>query len=124
MQTISTTVSLRSSDSSVSSCSDVSVDASFYDRRHVEDGSSDSSQEDSSSSLKGHLDDSNLPVNLNGFHQAGNLVKHDTGEAGNVDSLGHSRIETRETGEDQEGVDNTMWKGRVHLLMMYLSHLR
>ncbi|KAL0438009.1 UNVERIFIED_CONTAM: putative 1-phosphatidylinositol-3-phosphate 5-kinase FAB1D [Sesamum latifolium] len=37
------------------------------------------------------------------------MVKHDTGEAGNVDSLGHSRnIETRESGEDQEGVDNNV----------------
>ncbi|KAL2231930.1 UNVERIFIED_CONTAM: putative 1-phosphatidylinositol-3-phosphate 5-kinase FAB1D [Sesamum indicum] len=107
MQTISPTASLRSSDSSVSSCSDVSVDASFYDRRHVEDGSSDSSQEDSSSAVKGRPDDSNLPVNLNGFHQAGSTVKHDTGEAGNVDSLGHCRnIETRQTGEVQEGIDN------------------
>lgn len=37
------------------------------------------------------------------------MVKHDTGEAGNVDSLGHSRnIETRGTAEVQEGVVNNV----------------
>ncbi|PIN23333.1 Phosphatidylinositol-4-phosphate 5-kinase [Handroanthus impetiginosus] len=88
MPSISPTTSLRSSDSSLSDCSDILVYTSFYDRGYVEDGSTDSSQEDSNSLLKGHLDDSNLPVKLNGFHQLDDLIKNvdNSGPPANVET--------------------------------------
>ncbi|KAL3845590.1 hypothetical protein ACJIZ3_002993 [Penstemon smallii] len=60
--------SLRSSESSISSCSDMSVEANFYERGYVEDIRADSCQEDSGS-LKKHQYDSNLPIKTNGIHQ-------------------------------------------------------
>ncbi|KAK6132423.1 hypothetical protein DH2020_033862 [Rehmannia glutinosa] len=107
MQSISPTASLRSSGSSVSSCGDIPVDANFYDRRDVEDSSTDSSHEDYSSSSKGHME-SNLPVNLNGFHVADDMVKHETREVSNVDSSGPNRnMESTET-EVHGGEDNNV----------------
>ncbi|KAK4490086.1 hypothetical protein RD792_000741 [Penstemon davidsonii] len=60
--------SLRSSESSISSCSDMSVEANFYEGGYVEDIRTDSCQEDSGS-LKKHQYDSNLPIKSNGIHQ-------------------------------------------------------
>ncbi|CAI9764065.1 unnamed protein product [Fraxinus pennsylvanica] len=71
MPSISPTASLISSDSSISNCSDFSVDANFFGRGYVEDCSTDSSQEDSVSGSKGHLDYSNSSNKLNGFHRTG-----------------------------------------------------
>ncbi|KAL9144756.1 hypothetical protein ABFS82_14G316700 [Erythranthe guttata] len=62
MPSIVPTASLRSSDSSVSSCSDISVDANFCTREYMENISTDSTLEDSDSLLKQHLNDSNLEV--------------------------------------------------------------
>ncbi|KAK6114759.1 hypothetical protein DH2020_007028 [Rehmannia glutinosa] len=107
MQSISPTASQRSSESSVSSCGDIPVDANFYDRRDVEDSSTDSSHEDYSSSSKGHME-SNLPVSLNGFHVADDMVKNKTREASNDDSLKPNRnMEATET-EVHGGEDNNV----------------
>ncbi|KAG8378364.1 hypothetical protein BUALT_Bualt08G0129800 [Buddleja alternifolia] len=107
MPSITPTTSFRSIENSVSSCSDMSVDANFSDRRYVEDSSTDSSQEESSSSLKEQLDDSNIPVKRNGFHQSDNFVKHNAEEVSKVDSSGPSRnIEATETSEVHELAEN------------------
>ncbi|XP_011074908.1 putative 1-phosphatidylinositol-3-phosphate 5-kinase FAB1D [Sesamum indicum] len=108
MPSVSPTASLRSTESSVSSCSDISVDTNFDDRVYVEDSSTDSGQEDSDALSKGHLDDSNLPVKLNGFHHISSLVKHDSGEVRNVDNFRSIRnAESVGTFEVQEADKST-----------------
>ncbi|PIN19022.1 1-phosphatidylinositol-3-phosphate 5-kinase [Handroanthus impetiginosus] len=112
MQSSNSTASLRSTESSASSCSEVSVVANFYDR-FMEDSSTDSSQEDSSLSSRGHLDNSNSPLNLNGFREDGNKVKQGTAEVREFDSLGPGKnIETTETAEAGDGSDNNFQKRR------------
>ncbi|KAL0432159.1 UNVERIFIED_CONTAM: putative 1-phosphatidylinositol-3-phosphate 5-kinase FAB1D [Sesamum latifolium] len=123
MPSISPTASLRSTESSVSSCSDVSVDTNFDDRVYVEDSSTDSGQEDSNALSKGHLDDSNLPVKLNGFHHIGSLVKHDSGEVRNVDNFRTIRnaesvgtFELQETDKSTERVSSSVEISETSLL--------
>ncbi|CAI9778130.1 unnamed protein product [Fraxinus pennsylvanica] len=89
---VSPTASLISSDSSISNCSGISVDANFYGRGYVEDSSTESSQEDSVSSSKGHLDYSNSSV---GFHQTG--------------------VETVGSGEVQIGRGNNVERVGLHI---------
>ncbi|KAL8481985.1 hypothetical protein ACS0TY_028218 [Phlomoides rotata] len=91
--------------SSASNCSDVSVDANVNERKYVEDNGTDSSQEDSNSSSKGNMDDSSSRVTSNGYHQADNMVKHETNRDINADNLGPSEnigaIESEETLETE-----------------------
>ncbi|XP_051139979.1 putative 1-phosphatidylinositol-3-phosphate 5-kinase FAB1D isoform X2 [Andrographis paniculata] len=91
MPSISPVPSFGSSESTISNCSDVSVDANFYDRRYVEDSGTDSSQEDSGSTAKRNQNGANSPVNLNGFHQTDDTSKHDSREVGRVNSLASDR---------------------------------
>ncbi|KAL0391690.1 UNVERIFIED_CONTAM: putative 1-phosphatidylinositol-3-phosphate 5-kinase FAB1D [Sesamum radiatum] len=117
MPSISPTASLRSTESSVSSCSDISVDTNFDDRVYVEDSSTDSDQADSNALSKGHLEDSNSPVKLNGFHHIGSLVKHDSGEVRNGDNFRTIRnaesvgtFEIQETDKSTERVSSSVEK--------------
>lgn len=91
--------------SSASNCSDVSVDANFYERRYVEDNRTDSSQEVSNSSSKGNMDDSSSRATSNGFHQTDNMVKDETSRVSSSDSLRPSEnigaIESEETLEGE-----------------------
>lgn len=76
-------------------------------RRYVEDSSTDSSQEDFSLSSKGHVDDSKLPVNSNGFVQSDDVVKDETREVSNVNDMLPSRNgESSESAEVQGEADN------------------
>ncbi|KAL2467538.1 putative 1-phosphatidylinositol-3-phosphate 5-kinase FAB1D [Forsythia ovata] len=107
---ISPTSSLISSDSSISNCSDISVDANFYGRGDVDDSSTDSGQEDSVSGLKGHLDYSTSSVKLNGFHRTGVETVGSSGvlagRDNNVKRVGSSIDE--ETGMSDE-MDAQFW---------------
>ncbi|XP_022878792.1 putative 1-phosphatidylinositol-3-phosphate 5-kinase FAB1D [Olea europaea var. sylvestris] len=97
MPSISPTASLISSDSYISNCSDFSVDANFFGRGYVEDSSTDSTQEDSVSGSKGHLDHSNSSVKLNGFHRTGvenvGIGGIQTGQENNGERVGSSTDE-------------------------------
>ncbi|KAK6131113.1 hypothetical protein DH2020_035142 [Rehmannia glutinosa] len=76
---------------------DISVVANFYDRGYIEDCSTDSCQEDSSSSLK---------------RQIGKLVKNDPDQVRKVDTFGTIRnVETVQTSEVQSNdeVDAGFW---------------
>ncbi|KAK4392664.1 putative 1-phosphatidylinositol-3-phosphate 5-kinase FAB1D [Sesamum angolense] len=115
MPSISPTASLRSTESSVSSCSDISVDTNFDDRVYVEDSSTDSDLADSNALSKGHLEDSNSPVKLNGFHHIGSLVKHESGEVRNGDNFRTIRnaesvgtFEIQETDKSTERVSSSV----------------
>ncbi|KAL0323381.1 UNVERIFIED_CONTAM: putative 1-phosphatidylinositol-3-phosphate 5-kinase FAB1D [Sesamum angustifolium] len=123
MPSISPTASLRSTESSVSSCSDISGDTNFDDRVYVEDSSTDSDQADSNALSKGHLEDSNSPVKLNGFHHIGSLVKHDSGEVRNGDNFRTIRnaesvgtFEIQETDKSTERVSSSVEKSGTSLL--------
>ncbi|XP_057798907.1 putative 1-phosphatidylinositol-3-phosphate 5-kinase FAB1D [Salvia miltiorrhiza] len=100
MPSLIPSASLESSHSSLSSCSDISSDVNFYDRPYVED----SSQEDVS--LKGRLDNSDLSVKTNGFHQNGNLAKQHILEVGRINSFGSLR--EVETAEVPRGTDSNV----------------
>lgn len=52
------------------------------------------------------MDDSNLPVKSNGFHEIGNSAKHDSGEVRQVDEIGI--IRHVETSEVPEGADKNV----------------
>ncbi|CAA3031393.1 Hypothetical predicted protein [Olea europaea subsp. europaea] len=110
MPSVSPTASLISSDSSISNCSDISVDANFYGRVYVEESSTESSQEDSVSGSKGHLDYSNSSVKLNGFHQTGvetvGSGEVQIGRGNNVERVGSYINE--ETGMSDE-MDAQLW---------------
>ncbi|KAH6796405.1 hypothetical protein C2S51_037391 [Perilla frutescens var. frutescens] len=96
-------------ESSASNCSDISVDANICERRYLEDSGTDSSQEYSSSSSKGSMDDSNSTITLNGFHLADHMVKHETKQVSFDDSLRPSEnIGTTESAEVQAGTDNNV----------------
>uniref|UniRef100_A0A5B7CCC5 1-phosphatidylinositol-3-phosphate 5-kinase n=1 Tax=Davidia involucrata TaxID=16924 RepID=A0A5B7CCC5_DAVIN len=90
---ISPTTSLASSDSRVSSCSDLSVDANLYGRGYQEEGSMDSGRENLNFRLNGHLENSSFLTHLNG----------------KVDNRCTARVaEIMGTGDGQEARDNVV----------------
>ncbi|KAG6419831.1 hypothetical protein SASPL_116343 [Salvia splendens] len=91
MPSFSPTASLKSSHSSLSSCSDILSDGNFYDRPYVVDSS---------------LVDSNILVKTNGFHQNGNLVKQHVLEVRKINGFG-SVVEI-ETAEVPLGTNNNV----------------
>lgn len=66
IRSISPAISLKSSTSSVSNCSDISVDANTHRRVDTEEGSTDSSQEDTGNGSKVHLPSFVIPPEENG----------------------------------------------------------
>lgn len=70
-------------------------------RRYFEDSGTESSQEDSSASSKGSLDDSNAAITLNGFRQADDVVKHESVQVS-------ENIGDTESTEVQLGTDHKM----------------
>ncbi|XP_057793489.1 putative 1-phosphatidylinositol-3-phosphate 5-kinase FAB1D isoform X2 [Salvia miltiorrhiza] len=100
MPSISVTASHKSIES------DISVDANLCERRYIEDSGTDSSQEDSSSSLKGSMDDSVSAITLNGFRQTDDMVMPETNQVSDVDSLKPRENIDIESAEVQAGPDN------------------
>ncbi|XP_073135555.1 putative 1-phosphatidylinositol-3-phosphate 5-kinase FAB1D [Henckelia pumila] len=89
MPSISPSGALRSSDSSVSSCSDVSVDPNFSDSGSIEI----SRLESFDTSTKRHEGNSNLPVN--GKHDIGEVSRNlETAEIGEVRERANDPVET------------------------------
>ncbi|KAK4483851.1 hypothetical protein RD792_011060 [Penstemon davidsonii] len=95
----------------------IEVEDYVLPRLYVED---QNTQENFSSSPKGHLDGSDLPVHLNGYHQTGSsMVNQDNQEVIDVDSLGPltntETVETSEVNEDpgtspsNDEVDDEFW---------------
>ncbi|CDP19435.1 unnamed protein product [Coffea canephora] len=77
MPSISTSASLRSSESGLSSCSDFSIDANSDGRVYLEECSTDSSQEDSLCSAKNQLNDHSSEFQTNGVQRPSTSVKND-----------------------------------------------
>ncbi|KAL3504039.1 hypothetical protein ACH5RR_033880 [Cinchona calisaya] len=77
MPSISPIASLRSSESSLSSCSDFSIDANSDGRIYLEECGTDSSQENSTHGLKQHSNDLSSPVNVNRVQRPSTSAKGD-----------------------------------------------
>ncbi|XP_073276371.1 putative 1-phosphatidylinositol-3-phosphate 5-kinase FAB1D [Primulina huaijiensis] len=89
MPSISPSGALRSCESSVSCCGDVSVDANFSDSRYIETSCSESVD----ISSKRHEDNSNLPVN--GKHDIGEVSRNiASAESGEVGERANYTVET------------------------------
>lgn len=84
-QIISPAPSLTSSDSTVSCCSDISVDAYSNGRGDQDEGSSDRGREDPNFRPNGHLQNLSSSNHENGFHQSNELAKVNLKENG-IDS--------------------------------------
>ncbi|KAJ9146033.1 hypothetical protein P3X46_028352 [Hevea brasiliensis] len=105
---ISPTTSLSSSDRSVSSCSDLSVDISSYDRASQEEGRVDRAREDVSCGLNGQPHKSSLEASVNGVHRSYEVTENNLEKSHNGSDREIVRdIDIMETANGQETKDNS-----------------
>ncbi|XP_052201496.1 putative 1-phosphatidylinositol-3-phosphate 5-kinase FAB1D [Diospyros lotus] len=121
MPLISPAPSLTSSDRTISSCSDFSVDAYSYGRVYQDEGSSDSGRDDLNSRPNGHLQNLSLPVHINGTQS--NMVEKDNLEmsssvenkgpiSGDAEIVGNGDMQqAKDNGYESDGLDNNEQTG-------------
>ncbi|GMP48121.1 hypothetical protein CsSME_00015591 [Camellia sinensis var. sinensis] len=105
---ISPTRSLTSSDSTVSSCSDFSVDAYQNGRGYQEEVGSDSCREDLNFRPNGHHQNLSCPIHENGIHRSNMVAKDNAKESSSVNNRGTASryAEIVGNGDNQEAKDN------------------
>ncbi|KAG8660738.1 hypothetical protein MANES_02G188400v8 [Manihot esculenta] len=109
---ISPTTSLSSTDRSVSSCSDLSVDINSYDRGSHEEGGLHRVQEDVSFGLSGQLHKPRLEAPVNGLHRSYEMTENNLVESHNGRDREIVRdidiMQTANGQETQEPKDNSL----------------
>ncbi|KAL6318383.1 hypothetical protein AAG906_040556 [Vitis piasezkii] len=99
-------ISLTSSDSTVSSCSEFSVDINSYGRVNQDESTAESRTEDASSSLNGHLQNSNMATQADGIDRSNTLIENSLKNNGH---MGRD-VEISGTNDGQEGRDTGVFK--------------
>lgn len=99
-------ISLTSSDSTVSSCSEFSVDINSYGRVNQDESTAESRTEDASSSLNGHVQNSNMATQADGIDRSNTLIENSLKNNGH---MGRD-VEISGTNDGQEGRDTGVLK--------------